>query len=162
MVGIITIEDVIEELIQTEIVDETDKFVDNERLQRVNAALLLRSLPRHLRKCVFNSVTCWKDWICHKGVQHHRDTNLPFLPVQSERVADKRKNGRLVRGSMPRVSPEALMSHAHSHLEALSQPQGSASDDNSRHALFSSLPTACHRTAAWRLCKGRKILWPLV
>ena len=35
-----------------EIVDETDQFIDNMRLQRVNAALLTSSLPKHLRKCV--------------------------------------------------------------------------------------------------------------
>ena len=33
-----------------EIVDETDRYVDNMRLQRVNAALLTSSLPKHLRK----------------------------------------------------------------------------------------------------------------
>ena len=34
-----------------EIVDETDRYIDNLRLQRVNAALLTSNLPRHLRKC---------------------------------------------------------------------------------------------------------------
>ncbi len=33
-----------------EIVDETDRYIDNLRLQRVNAALLTSSLPKHLRK----------------------------------------------------------------------------------------------------------------
>ena len=34
-----------------EIVDETDQYIDNMRLQRVNAALLTSTLPKHLRKC---------------------------------------------------------------------------------------------------------------
>lgn len=37
-------------LLQEEIVDETDKFVDNEKTTRVNARLLTMSLPPKLRR----------------------------------------------------------------------------------------------------------------
>lgn len=49
-VGLITIEDVLEELLGAEIVDETDNYVDNLGRTRVNAADMARSLPPHLRK----------------------------------------------------------------------------------------------------------------
>ncbi|KXZ56625.1 hypothetical protein GPECTOR_1g563 [Gonium pectorale] len=49
-IGIITIEDVIEELIRAEIVDETDRYVDNLRLVRANPQLLAQSLPEHLAR----------------------------------------------------------------------------------------------------------------
>lgn len=48
-VGIITIEDVLEELIGQEILDETDQFVDNEMQHAVNTANLVKNLPPQLR-----------------------------------------------------------------------------------------------------------------
>ena len=51
-IGIITIEDVLEELLGDEIVDETDEFVDNLCRTRVNKASLSRSLPPYLLKAL--------------------------------------------------------------------------------------------------------------
>jgi metal transporter CNNM len=50
--GIITLEDVLEELLGAEIIDESDRYVDNLGRTRVNAAALAATLPPHLRKAV--------------------------------------------------------------------------------------------------------------
>lgn len=52
IVGLITVEDIIEELIGTEIVDETDTHVDNERREPVNAKALAKRLPESLRQAL--------------------------------------------------------------------------------------------------------------
>ncbi|GBF96396.1 hypothetical protein Rsub_09195 [Raphidocelis subcapitata] len=55
IVGIITLEDVIEEMMGEEIVDETDAFIDNEKTTRVNARLLTMSLPPQLRRVLLSA-----------------------------------------------------------------------------------------------------------
>jgi len=50
VLGIVTIEDVLEELIGHAILDETDRFEDRHGERRVNARALAASLPSHLRE----------------------------------------------------------------------------------------------------------------
>ncbi len=59
-----------------EIVDETDRYVDNLRLQRVNAALLTSRLPKHLRKCASHGFGP-----CFPTSPAKLSTKMPFISV---------------------------------------------------------------------------------
>ncbi|CAG9462024.1 unnamed protein product [Pedinophyceae sp. YPF-701] len=49
VVGLLTLEDVLESLLSEEILDETDSYVDNERKEKVTPNFLQALLPPHLR-----------------------------------------------------------------------------------------------------------------
>lgn len=76
-VGLITIEDVIEELLQEEIVDETDLWVDNEQTARVNVAALTKSLPPRLRKVLSAGLFTPRVGRLAKGVMSPRSASGP-------------------------------------------------------------------------------------
>ncbi|CAL8470532.1 g10074 [Coccomyxa elongata] len=94
--GIITIEDVIEELLQQEIVDETDRYIDNLRLQRVNAALLTSSLPKHLRKLAWQQITRIGQLAQLRGsnqiIRPHPPT---YAPLQAQAQLDQQPSWQL-------------------------------------------------------------------
>ncbi len=75
--GLITIEDVIEELLQEEIVDETDLWVDNEQTARVNVAALTKSLPPRLRKVLSAGLFTPRVGRLAKGVMSPRSAAVP-------------------------------------------------------------------------------------
>ena len=79
MVGLITLEDVIEELLQEEIIDETDVYVDVHRRVKVAKARIARQISRQLEA---SDVQVSKRW------RHRRTGTWTLVIFRYLRVAN--------------------------------------------------------------------------
>lgn len=145
-VGVVTLEDLIEELIGKDIVDETDVYTDNLNKQRVKRSrsidpemLKIFDSKHYCEKLSQNEVTVIHSFLCNNVIQFSEELIRPdFLqemlskiPVIEFRGNDKRVDP---------LSPTVLFSQDPESKK--SRSQGLVSRTNSKHDLIDDLVSA--------------------